>query len=59
MEKIKELKVISKGMDTKIYINGEVVEGVKSFMFSQYENELPSINIERYITGDIKAKSNE
>ena len=54
MEKIKELKVISKGLDTKIYINGEVVEGVKSFMLSQYENELPSINIERYIVGNME-----
>ena len=59
MDYIKELKVISKGMDTKIYINGQEVKGVKNFMICGAENELPSINIERYITGDIKAKSNE
>ena len=59
MDYIKELKVISKGMDTKIYINGQEIKGVKSFMLCGTENELPSINIERYITGDIEEVDNK
>lgn len=59
MDYIKELKVISKGMDTKIYINGQRIMGVKSFMLCGTENELPSINIERYITGDIEEVDNK
>lgn len=59
MDYIKELKVISKGTDTKIYINGQRVMGVKSFMLCGYENELPTINIEGYIMGDVEAEGNE
>ena len=59
MDYIKELKVISKGMDTKIYINGQEIKGVKSFMLCGYENEMQSINIERYITGDIEEVYNK